>query len=1046
MILGLDLGTNSIGWSLLEADEKARPVGLIDCGSRIFQAGMEDMESPSPVSRAAARRDKRMIRRQIARRRRRMEKLQNILKKNGLLPAEQETGEAIKRIDVEAMKELRKARPADLPSADALAHVLPYYLRARALDRKVEPYVLGRIIYHLAHRRGFLSNRKNQGKDTEEGQVKESIAELRVKMSEAGARTLGEYFSGLKPEENRIRAQWTARDMYENEFNMICNAQSHLISSDLKKELFNAIFFQRKLKSQKDLIGECQLEDGHKRCPWYRDEAQTFRICQNLNNLRVIEDGSRERELNGNEWQVLYEALEGLNGDLDKHGNLTMAKAKSLIGVSRKSRFSIEEGGEKTLKGHQVNARLSKVFGERWRSMPIEHRELVIHDLNSIEKEDTLARRAVKVWDLHIDKARELSEMILPDDYCNLSSKAITKLLPDMKEGMPYATAVKKHYPHCFESSEVFDELPMVEEAMGDLRNPAVTRTLTQMRKVVNSIIRKHGLPDIVRVEVARDLKRSNKEKKRAVSNMRDNEKRREAAKKFIFEQAGVENPSREDVTRVLLAVECDWECPYTGRAFSVNNLLGESQFDIEHIIPFSRSLDNSFGNKTLCWHDENRNVKKNMTPFEAYAGDEEKYSRILAAVKKFKGGSAKRKLELFELQDTAELEDFSSRHLNDTRYISKTAMKYLGMLYGGINDADGKKRIQALSGGVTALVRRACGMNFILGSGEKTRSDHRHHAVDAIAIAMTSPAMVKRISDLAGKLEKEEFHYRFRMSFKEPLIPANWPGLQDEMREAIDNIIVSHYVPVRTRGPLHEETIYGKDIQGVNQKGKAGAYKHVRKTLNAMNMKEAMDIVDSAIRNTVLQKMEELGVNDPAKAFANPENLPVLRDREGKPVNTIKSAKFRRKQDTVTVANGDRARNVLLGNNHHMEIIEFTDKKGNAKWEGDIVSLLEAKCRVKDGEPIVKRDFGEGKIFKFSIKCGDIVELEQEPGKRELFIIRTVPQSRQISFVRLTDSRKQADIKQSKEWFTAMPNSLKDKNCRKVTVTPLGEVRRAND
>ncbi|QSH42240.1 type II CRISPR RNA-guided endonuclease Cas9 [Lentisphaerota bacterium ZTH] len=1046
IILGLDLGTNSLGWALLKTNTGGRPAGIIASGSRIFQAGMEDAESPKPVSRAANRRDKRLIRRQLARRRRRLEKLRNLLKNNDLLPEGEDMNSIIRLLDAQVTEELTGEKPADLPSKKLLPHILPYYLRARALDKPLHRHILGRIIYHLAQRRGFLSNRRNQNKNEDDGVVKEGIAELRVKMKTTGARTLGEYFAGTDPAETRIRGLWTSRDMYEDEFEKICTAQSQTITKELKEQLYKAIFFQRKMKPQKNLIGNCQFEPAQKRCPWYRDEAQVFRICQGLNNLRLIEPSGLYRELNGNEWQILFEALEGLNGKLDKKGNLTVAKAKKLLGLSAKYKFSIEAGGERVINGHQVNARLHRVFEDGLLEMSVEDRESLVHDISSIEKDKTLVKRGMEFWGLSKEKARALAELSLPEDYCNLSSMAICRLLPDMLEGIAFQTAVKKHYPDYFKCDEIYDRLPLLDEAMGDMRNPAISRTLTQMRKVVNRIISEHGLPDVVRIEVARDLKRSNKEKQRLVKAMRDNQKSRDETKQKIFEEAGIESPSRDDVTRVMLAEECNWKCPYTGKGISMNALLGESQFDIEHIIPFSRSLDNSFGNKTLCWHHENRHVKKNMTPHEAYVGDQQKYGNIITAVKGFNGKYAKRKLELFELQDTAELEDFSNRHLNDTRYISKAAMKYLGMLYGGINDIGGRKRIQALSGGVTALVRRAFGMNHILGSGEKTRNDHRHHALDAVAIAMTSPAMVKQISDLAGKMEKESFHYQWKERFKEPISIKGWEDFRSELQQAIDNITVSHYVPCRVRGALHEETIYSRNIDGVDHKGKEGAFKHVRKSLAAMNMKEVESIVDLAIRKAVIAKLTELGTSNPAKAFADPDNLPVLRDRKGKAVNTIKAVKFRRMQKTVTIGEGDRARNILPGSNHHMEIVESLDKKGNLKWDGYVVSLLEAGRRLKNSEPVVKRDFGVGREFKFSLTCGDIIELEQEPGVRELFIIRTIPQSRQLSYVRLTDSRKVTDIKKAKEWYSSMPNTLVEKKCRKMTVTPLGKVRRAND
>ena len=234
------------------------------------------------------------------------------------------------------------------------------------------------------------------------------------------------------------------------------------------------------------------------------------------------------------------------------------------------------------------------------------------------------------------------------------------------------------------------------------VRNPVVNRSINQTRKIVNAVIGKYGKPDYIHIELARDMKNSKKRREEYTKEVKSNEKNREWAKKIILEQAGIENPSREDVLRVLLGEECGWICPYTGRSISISGILGKnSQFDIEHIIPFSRSLDDSFLNKTLCYHEENRNVKKNQAPYEAY-GNSPKYEEIIQRVSRFNGQCMAKKLYRFKLKNTEELEDFSNRQLNDTRYASREAVGFLSSLYGGEIDKDGTRRIQAVTGGIT--------------------------------------------------------------------------------------------------------------------------------------------------------------------------------------------------------------------------------------------------------------------------------------------------------------------------------------------------------
>ena len=595
LVLGLDLGTNSLGWALLkkEADSK-QPNQIIDAGVRVFEAGMEgDIASGRAESRCAERRDARSIRRGLARRRRRMLKLQHLLQKFSLLPPGEDIEEIIKELDRDIRVYCRSINQETRPSDSVLAHTYPYFLRALALDNELPPFYLGRAIYHLAQRRGFWSNRKSLS-DSEKGVVKEGISQLAKDMKEANARTLGEYLAHINPLKHRIRKRWTARSMYKYEFSEIMKTHTKLLSEKQIAEIEKAIFFQRKLKSVKHLIGHCTLEKNKIRCPWYRIEAQYFRILQNLNNLRVIESDGTLRDLYPEEYTLLRQILNAETGDLDKKGNIAIKKAKKLIKLPKGSIFSIETGGEKSLKGNRTLDALKKVFGDDWNQFSLEMQKKIIHDLHSFEKEKPLIKRAMNVWKLDRERAEAFASIRLEDDYCNLSLKAIKKLNPLLEDGMAYSEAVKEVYPDAFKSDGiVHDYLPMLNTASLDLRNPVVERCLTELRQVVNNIIRKYGKPGIVRIELARDIKRSNKEKKALIKKNRDLEKERNIARNEIETEFPGYRPNRDDILKLQLAKECGLKCPYTGRSIGLNALVGvHPQFEIEHIIPRSRSLD----------------------------------------------------------------------------------------------------------------------------------------------------------------------------------------------------------------------------------------------------------------------------------------------------------------------------------------------------------------------------------------------------------------------------------------------------------------------
>ncbi len=1042
-VLGLDLGTNSVGWALLE-EGRDGPERIVDLGVRIFEAGVEgDIESGKDESRAKARRDARLVRRQTERRSRRRRKTACLLQRHGLLPKgglkqDSSRDAIIKSFDADVYLKyaaaVRKKKKDILQTLDQL----PYFLRARALDEPLEPFELGRAFYHLSQRRGFLSNRKAPTKDgEEEGQVKQGISELAQEIEQSGARTLGEYFAGLDPHEHRIRKRWTARTMYEQEFEAIWTAQAKhhpkILTAAFKKQLYKSIFRQRPLKSQKGLVGRCELEEGARRAPWASFIAQRFRLLQKVNDLKIVGPAPffEERGLSPEERTLLIDLLA-------QTGDAEFTKIRKELGLERGSTFNLERGGEKKLKGDTTTARLRGVFGGRWDALTEDQKEAVLHDVYSIQNEKALASRGVRAWKLSKADAEKLSKTAIEEGYCSLSRKAIERMLPEMEQGVPYATARLHAYPGRDRSIPV-GRLPYIDDRDNvniELRNPAVHRVLSETRKVVNAILDKHGLPGCIRIELARDLKKSRSDRAEIWKKNRQNEQLREKARAKIIKEAVIPQPSREDILRVQLAEECDWTCPYTGKHISMKALVGkDSQFDIEHIIPYSRCLDNSFTNKTLCYHEENRNRKQNKTPQEAYTPDE--MDAIVARVKSFKGDrrAVAAKLGRFLTTSLDAFDTFSNRQLNDTRYASTLAAQYLGMLYGGQIDANDTRRIQAGRGQVTSDLRMAWGLNGILGDGgTKTRDDHRHHAIDAVAIALTDAKTVKALSTANSKGYAEGRRNWWKN------VPQPWDGFLTELTEAVNGIVVSHRVSRKVNGPMHDETNYGKPY--MDDKDKPCC--HVRKPLASLSANRIDDIVDPVVRQAVRRKLEELG-GDPAKAFKDEQNLPYLTTHDGRKI-PIRKARIRVVASAKTIGKGSRERHVLLNANHHAEIIEITDKKGNAKWDDIIVDRYTAMRRLLKHEPIIQHEHGEGKRFVMSLTQGDVLLIKDDDDNEQLVIVRSVSK-KDYCFVRLTEARLKKDIVAAGKWVRFQSFSLfQSRFIKKLHLTPLGEMRDSND
>lgn len=1062
-LLGLDLGVQSVGWVILDVDNRGLPSGVRAAGVRCFESGTgseREIELGKDESANKERRDARQHRRQLWRRARRQAHLFHLLQEAGLLPS----GTAAQPEDRDRiLKELDAQLSADDgPGGHIAAQLLPYRLRAKGLDEPLPGHALGRALYHLAQRRGFLSNKKVAEDEQKQGEVKKEIAELERLMAEAGSRTLGECLAGLDPEETRIRGRWTARGMFLDEFEKLWSAQAPhhpAITAELKERVHRAVFFQRPLRSQKGLVGRCELERGRRRAPAASLEAQQFRYWQKINDLDYTDPFGETVALarangdNPTAEQVERAAQQRrrLAEAFATHAELTFAGIRKALGLRKPRKaqqgyeFNLERGGEKKLVGNRTAAAMRKVLGARWDDMPDLDRGRLVDEILSFEYEDALARRLEKAWRFDEATAAQLAAVRLERGYAALSRKAMRKLLPLMRSGIRYATAVKQIYGDRRAESRVYDVLPPVVDAFPQLRNPVVSRALTELRKVVNAIVRRYGKPTTVRIELARDMKRSRKERQRRTDQMRKNENARKEARKKILEEINDPDPSPRDILKVLLAEESNWECPYTGRSISMPMLLGASpQFDVEHIIPFSRSLDNSFTNKTLCYHEENRNVKRNRTPLEAYGQNAEAWSEILVRVRRFRGPAARSKLRKF-LQEGIE-PDFAARQLVDTRYISRLSAEYVGLLYGGqieqpgAGDAPGKRRVQVSTGGVTKFVRDELGLNSVLGDGgEKTREDHRHHALDAVAIALSGPRMIQMLSRSAERAQ--EIGCRLFSRVEPP-----WEGFLDDVRRAIDAINVSYRARRRVSGALHEQTIYSKTHRAPDEKtGKLVEYRHVRKPLAAMSREDVKKIVDKRIRRLV---QEKLGGGEPKKVFADESNHPYMRARDGR-IIPIHKARVRKTDATIQVGSGRSARHVAAGKNHHMEIIAILDAQGREKrWKGPVVSLFEAAQRLRDDSAVVQRDHGPGTKFKFSLAGNEYVEMEHEAGTPRLY--RAVVISRDNVEFRLHSDARPNSILRRKEDSSGRVrravDSLRKAKARKVVVDLLGNVLPAND
>ena len=1012
-ILGLDLGTSSIGWALIEGDPL--PKHIIDMGVRIFPEGVDRTKGEKSLNQD--RRDARSLRRQGYRRARRKQKLLHALQDAKLLPK----------------------NPRQLSTLMALN---PYALRSLALDERLEAHELGRALYHLGQRRGFKSNRKTDS-DKEDGKVYEGISYIDSAMKAKACRTLGEYLYSLDPHQERIRGRYTARRHYEEEFNHIWDAQlphhPKPLNVNNRKRIREAIFDQRPLKIQKHLVGFCEFEPTRKRAATATLLAQDFRLWQNLNNLKVTFADGSEHFLSDEERLALGEKLTTTK----KLGWDRVRKALDF--PERSSLFNLERTYKSGLMGNQTAAMLSSALGKKmWKALGGRKQEELVTDLLTITDDEGLLKRLRRHW--HFDEAAiaKLLKVRLPKGYMHLSSKAMRNIVPYLKRaatennrGLNYAEACqaagydhtkpqearkdsailfpgKAARPKKRKGKEVVPnhatELLQPHIEIGELRNPMVERALYQVRRVVNAIIRRYGKPDIIRIEMARDLKNNRRQREELEKKNRANEKLNEEAKARLQEY-GIAHPTRTDLIKYRLWEECEQVCPYTGKSISMDALFGpEPQFDIEHIIPYTRCLDDSYMNKTLCERTENAN-KGNLTPAEFYGKEEKHYTAVLARAKKLPYPKFKR-FALIAIKDLGGKDGFVSQQLNETRYIARQAIAFLSQL--GI-------KVESVKGGTTALLRHAWGIGGLLSDdGYKTRLDHRHHAVDALTVALTTRSAVRGLSTSYlrdGRLRLEEQ--------RQPM-----PKLREQTLEALGKIVVSHKPQRKLKGPLHEETLYGFSGE-YDEKG--NKLVTIRKPLAILKPKDLELIKDENIRTQAKAHLAELG--NMKTAFCQVPTNFHIHTRNGTCV-PIKRVRLQYPLNVDEVATGKRKRHVKTGSNHHMAIYRTQNAKGEDKWIGKVVTTLQAAQRKANGEPIIDTVGDEGENFHIALHINDMVEMTHK-NEKIICYVQQIWQSGVVMFRPHNDATEKADRTVQ---ISKTPETMRKSNMRLLQVDALGK------
>lgn len=496
-ILGIDTGTNSLGWAIVE--KQADEYHLLDKGVNIFQEGVK-IEKGIESSKAAERTAHKAARVRNYRIKLRKIRLLRILSDAHLCPP-------LSKAELSAWR-LKKEYPKNelfmqWQSTDDESEKTPYAYRHKCLhdcldfSSITDRYILGRAFYHMIQRRGFLSNRKDQsGDDT--GMVKESISNLTQEMHDAGYEYLGDYFYSLYNKGEKIRNHYTARnEHYLAEFKAICEKQEldKNLGHEVVHQIEKAIFYQRPLKSQKGQVGKCVFEKNKTRCPSSHPMYEEFRMLSFINNIKIqTPNDDVLRPLSSEERALIMPLFFRKSKKLFDFEDIAKKLApKKQYGFYKKSSdaempYLFNYPMDTSVSGCPVTTALKDIFGDNWIDSLCETYTLaegksrlnVVNDIWHVlffYTDDTkLAEFAKNRLQLNDEEARKFCEISLQGDYASLSLKAICKILPYLRRGLIYSHAVFL--------GNLCDVMPQYEWDIEEMRNAAIEHIIHEMNQI----------------------------------------------------------------------------------------------------------------------------------------------------------------------------------------------------------------------------------------------------------------------------------------------------------------------------------------------------------------------------------------------------------------------------------------------------------------------------------------------------------------------------------------------------------------------------------
>ena len=992
--LGLDIGTSSIGWAVLDLDKER----IHDLGVRIFERP-EDPQNGDSL--AKPRRDARSARRRLKRRRQRLNHLKQFFIDQNILTKDR----------VEEVLDYK----SDFNKLDI------YELRAKALAEELSPEELLKVLYQITKRRGFKSNRKVvEESDKEGGRVTSALKANEKFLADNNYTTVGDALSRDEKfalHKRNKRDDYTnsfARDDFLRELEAIIKTQRNYTLRNIPEQAINeliygiddgqvtnvsAIMYQRPFMTRElieKMVGNCTFEKDEKRAPKASYSFEVFRLASDLSHLVFIPRDASKRQAKRESLEVRLSS-EQISKVIDlakNQKNLTYKKVRNTAGISedyapkdvRGKKKEGDEFGEDNafggLKAYNDIRSALKDLPEDWAKIDNESAINQIAYILTTQKADEGIQAELDSLPLS-DKAKEAIIKIKPTNFKafgHLSIKALQKITPHILEGITYDKA-------CEAAGYDFKKQ---SASLEQITNPVVKRAITQTLKVVRAIERKYGKPYFIKVETARDLAKNFKDRKAIENENKENQARNQSIIQTLNEN-GIVTPTGQQIIKVKLYREQNGVCLYSGKSIDFETMLhDDNAYQVDHIVPFSRSNNDGITNKTLVLTEENQK-KGNQTPFEYFGADEKRWKEFAARVEsiyktrdiktadkatnainyKYNGYAMKKKQNLL-LQDYKN-DSWNVRALNDTRYITRFIQNYLRQM---VDFAEGeeKQHVIAPNGTTTAYLRKRWGL------AKDRAEDVLHHAKDAAVVAAINQSIVRQANlfakrgeiaallsavktmeektdKLTGEIvDEDEFDKAQRRKdaaivLSSKYFPQPWDNFGKEvMKRALNTDIAT--LQNELRGLNNYDEDFRQSVKPIfvsrmpRRKAAAQAHKEtirsprvkdndqrtVRMSLNKIKRKDVENSVlkesDKWLYDKLLERLDAHD-NNPEKAFAEPVYKNDKKfDKNGKQLSPVSTVKVYSTQPSGFYINNGKAF-VNNGSMVRLDVYQKPNKKG---------------------------------------------------------------------------------------------------------------------